>query len=193
METQKLKTIRLYGKLGAKFGRVHRLAVSTAAEAVRALCVIIPGFEAYFAADQAQYVIYSGKENLQKEQLNYPAGKAEIRIAPIPMGAKRNGIGQIILGVVLVVAGYFTFGATTGAGMAMIAAGVAMTASGAITMLSPQPPGNNAADPTSNRASYMFNGPVNTVAQGNPVPYFAGLLRVGSCVISAGIYNEERA
>jgi len=100
--------------------------------------------------------------------------------------------GQIILGVVLVAVGFFTFGATSTAVMAMIAAGVAMTASGAITMLSPQPKGNTDSDSVENRASYMFNGPVNTTAQGNPVPYFAGHLRVGSCVISAGIYNEER-
>ena len=32
-----LKTIRLYGKLGTRFGRIHRLAVASAAEAVRVL------------------------------------------------------------------------------------------------------------------------------------------------------------
>lgn len=193
METQRLKTIRLYGKLGAKFGRVHHLAVTTAAEAVRALCVVIPGFEAYFTAGDAAYAVFVGKENIPIDSMNHPSGKSDIRIAPVPAGAKNNGLVNIVLGVILVVVGYFTFGSTTTTGMAMISAGVAMAASGVMVMLSPQPKGNDASDPTQNRASYMFNGPVNTVAQGNPVPYFAGRLRVGSCVISAGIYNEERA
>lgn len=33
----RLTTIRLYGALGARFGRVHKLAVQTSAEAVKAL------------------------------------------------------------------------------------------------------------------------------------------------------------
>ncbi|MFP3693875.1 tail assembly protein, partial [Burkholderia sp. SIMBA_048] len=35
---QELTTIRLYGVAGVRFGRVHRLAVGSAHEAVRALC-----------------------------------------------------------------------------------------------------------------------------------------------------------
>jgi predicted phage tail protein len=193
METQKLKTIRLYGKLGAKFGRIHTLAVSSAAEAIRALCVIIPGFESHMSAAGAQYAVFVGKENISTDALGHPSGRGDIRIAPIPAGAKRDGLANVILGVVLVTVGFFSFGATTATGLAMIAAGVAISAGGAIMMLSPQPKGNTSGDAVENRASYMFNGPVNTVAQGNPVPYFAGRLRVGSCVISAGIYNEERA
>jgi predicted phage tail protein len=44
-----------------------------------------------------------------------------------------------------------------------------------------------------NKPSYAFNGPVNTTAQGNPVPVGYGRLRVGSQVISAGLYVEEWA
>src|SRR5574344_1910257 len=40
--SEELRTIRLYGKLGAKFGRVHRLAVSSCAEAMQALAVLLP-------------------------------------------------------------------------------------------------------------------------------------------------------
>lgn len=160
--------------------------MSSAAEAVRALCVIIPGFERYFAADGAQYAIFIGKENIAREALGHPSGKEDIRIAPIPAGSKKNGLIQVILGVVLVVVGVWTANPT------LVQIGVGLAIGGAITMLSPQPRINDGSDPTENRASYMFNGAVNTVAQGNPVAYFAGLLRVGSCVISAGIYNENR-
>lgn len=195
METKRLKTVRLYGALGDRFGRVHKLAVSTAAEAVRALCVIIPGFEAAFTEKDAGYYVSVGMEKIGDsniDSLKNPCGRSVIRIIPAIKGAKRQGGWQIVLGIILVVVGFFTYGSTTAKGMALIAAGVAMGASGVVMMLSPQPKGNDLSDPVNNRASYMFNGPVNTVAQGNPVPYFAGRLRVGSCVISAGIYNEER-
>jgi predicted phage tail protein len=41
----RLTTIRLYGALGARFGRVHKLAVQTSAEAVKALCINLDGLE----------------------------------------------------------------------------------------------------------------------------------------------------
>ncbi|WP_420884721.1 hypothetical protein [Achromobacter dolens] len=50
--TQPLTTVRLYGRLGAEFGRLHRLAVSTTAEAVRALRVLLPGLEARLRASE---------------------------------------------------------------------------------------------------------------------------------------------
>ncbi|VFS55940.1 Phage-related protein, tail component [Kluyvera cryocrescens] len=43
----RLTTIRLYGALGARFGRVHKLAVQTSAEAVKALCINLDGMESY--------------------------------------------------------------------------------------------------------------------------------------------------
>lgn|GEM_PF-1150655 len=33
----KLRTIRLYGKLGTKYGRIHKLYISSTSEAIRAL------------------------------------------------------------------------------------------------------------------------------------------------------------
>ncbi len=41
------KRIRLYGDMAKRFGREFRLDVATAAEAIRALCVIKPGFRQY--------------------------------------------------------------------------------------------------------------------------------------------------
>src|SRR5690606_12441659 len=97
----KLKTIRLYGKLGTKFGRVHQLAVANAAEAVRALCVLLPGFESHMLNAPGGYTMFYGKDNLEPEQLSHPSGKDDIRIAPVLAGAKRGGIFAVITGVVL--------------------------------------------------------------------------------------------
>jgi len=60
-------------------------------------------------------------------------------------------------------------------------------------MLSPQQRALSAKDGPNNGASYNFNGPVNTTAQGNPVPLLYGELFVGSSTISAGIYSEDQA
>jgi len=183
----KLKTIRLYGKLGAKFGRVHRLAVANAAEAVRALCVMLPGFESHMSNAPGGYAVFYGRENISQERLGHPAGKDDIRIAPIPAGAKQGGLFQVIVGIVLIVAGAIT------ANPALMMAGAAMAIGGAVMMLSPQPSAAESADSASNRSSYAFNGPVNTEAQGNPVPLLYGELIVGSAVISGGVYVEDRA
>lgn len=42
-----------------------------------------------------------------------------------------------------------------------------------------------------NKPSYAFGGPVNTTAQGNPVPIGYGQREIGGAVISAGIYTED--
>lgn len=187
----KLKTIRLYGKLGAKFGRVHQLAVANAAEAVRALCVLLPGFESHLAHAPGGYTVFYGKENISPDQLKYPSGRDDIRIAPVPAGAKSGGVFAVVLGVVLIVAGAFTGGATLGPGLKLLGAGLAI--GGVMMMLSPQPQGSASADSSANNPSYAFNGAVNTEAQGNPVPLLYGELIVGSSVISGGVYAEDRA
>lgn len=65
-------------------------------------------------------------------------------------------------------------------------------AGGVIQMLSPQQKGISAKDNPDNGASYNFNGPVNTSAQGNPVPLLYGRMICGSAVISAGILADDK-
>ena len=60
-------------------------------------------------------------------------------------------------------------------------------------MLAPQPKTPGAPERPENRPSYAFDGPVNTAAQGNPVPVCYGRLIVGSQVVSAGMMAEEYA
>lgn len=190
---EKIRTIRLYGKLGAQFGRVHRLAVRSTAEAVRALCVMIPGFERELNESKdngVAYAVFIGKRNIGAENLQEPTGNDDIRIAPIVGGRKSGGIFQVVVGVVLVIAGFFTGGATWGPALMM--AGGAMALSGAMMMLSPQAKSQSADDnKDGTRASYNFNGPVNTSAQGKPVPLLYGEMITGSAVISGGIWTED--
>lgn len=194
MAAQKLRTIRLYGSLGIKFGRVHKFVVSNTSEAIRALCSQIEGFEAEFKNIRCAIRIGSSVVNesdIKKGALKNPVGKDDIRIAPVPHGSGRNGALQTVLGIILVVVGYFAFGTTTAAGVAMIAGGAGMAVGGVVMMLSPTPKLDGNRDSPENRASSNFNGPVNTSAQGNPVPVLYGELMVGSYVISGGIESED--
>ncbi|PRC93100.1 tail assembly protein [Solimicrobium silvestre] len=185
-----LRTIRLYGKLGNQFGRVHTLAVANVREAVKALSVLLPGFERELLTSKARGIVYAvfiGKKNISKDDLHQPTGSNDIRIAPILQGAKRGGILQTIVGAVLVVVGTY-FGQAWA-----VQAGIGMMLGGVVQMLSPQQLGQSGKDDPANAASYNFNGAVNTTAQGNPVPILYGRMIVGSAVISAGIYSEDKA
>jgi predicted phage tail protein len=190
---ENLRTIRLSGKLGKQFGRVHRLAVESTAEAVRALCVMLPGFQKELMTSKDRGIAYAcflGKSNIGKDDLHLAGGSDDIRIAPVTVGAKSGGVLQFIVGAVLVIVGTFTSWA---GGTALIGMGISMMVGGVMQMLVPQQNQSSAADKVENGASYNFNGPVNTTAQGNPVPLLYGRMIVGSAVISAGILAQEQA
>lgn len=192
--TERMRTIRLYGVLGARFGRKFRLAVSNPAEAVRALCVLLPGFQQYLMGAKAkgmEFAVFVGRQNLSKEQLHDPPGNDDIRIAPVLVGSKRGGILQTILGVVLIVVGVWT------QNYQLVFQGGVMVLGGVAQMLAPQPKGLGAKDSAENTPNYSMNGAVNTQAQGNPVPVAYGGhdtkgMFVGSAVISGGIYAEDQ-
>lgn len=187
-----LRTVRLYGVAGARFGRVHRLAVSSTREAVRALCVTVPGFEKFLmnAKDNGlTFAVFNGRRNLDEKQLEYPVGADEIRIAPVLVGSKKAGLFQTIVGAALIVVGVLT---SAYGGGSLIGLGASMALGGVMQMLSPQTAGLAGTGPD-NGTSYYFNGPVNSAAQGEPVPLVYGRMRVGSKVISAGIYAQDQA
>lgn len=54
----------------------------------------------------------------------------------------------------------------------------------------PGPPDYSQRDQQENRASYLFDGPVNTISQGGAMPIiFGGPIRVGSVTVSASVYS----
>ncbi|WP_439145457.1 hypothetical protein [Xenorhabdus bovienii] len=67
-----LRTVRLYGVLGTQFGRVYKLAVSTPQEAIRALSVLIKGFEHFLLTAKEQgltFAVFNGKHNISRKRL----------------------------------------------------------------------------------------------------------------------------
>ncbi|CAM7710435.1 TPA: tail assembly protein [Enterobacter hormaechei] len=194
----RLTTIRLYGALGARFGRVHKLAVQTSAEAVKALCINFDGLEDYLMNAKKNgmtFAVFRGKRNIGVDDFKALSGDTDIRIAPVMEGAKKAGIFQTILGAVMVVAGIVVSGLSAGwagpVGGAMISAGIGMMAGGIYQMLSPQPKGLQGRDDPDNKPSYAFGGSVNTLAMGNPVALLYGVREIGGAIISAGIVAED--
>ena len=193
-----LKTIRLYGVLGSMFGRVHKLAIDTPAEAVRALSVVIPGFEKFMMSAHLRgmkFAVFKNQLNIGKDELQLNSGENEIRIAPVISGSKRGGMFQTILGAVLVVAGvaigYFSGGTLSAFGYGLAKFGAAMMIGGVVQMLAPQPKGLAVRQDQENTPSYAFGGPVNTTAMGNPVGVLYGEREIGGAIVSAGIQASD--
>lgn len=191
-----VKKIRLHGVLGERFGRVHYYSVESPKEAIKALCVMIPGFQKFMLESKEYgltFSIFEGKRNLTNDELSMQANGADIRIAPIIIGSKNAGVFQTILGAVLVAAGFalsFTFLAPASPFLYMT--GASMMLGGVVQMLSPMDGGLSARESPDNKPSYAFGGPVNSIAQGNPVPILYGKRRIGGAIISAGIYAEDQ-
>lgn len=194
----RLTTIRLYGALGARFGRVHKLAVQTSAEAVKALCVNFDGLEYYLMNAKKNgmtFAVFRGKRNIGAQDFKELGGDSDIRIAPVMEGSKKAGIFQTILGAVMVVAGIvmtvISGGTASPLAASLMVSGVGMMAGGIYQMLSPQPKGLQGRDDPDNKPSYAFGGAVNTLAMGNPVALLYGEREIGGAIISAGIVAED--
>lgn len=190
-----LKTIKLYGVLAKKFGKEFHLAVENTREAMRALSVQVPGFEHFMlhAHEQGlEFAVFQDKQNISEKELDMNTNAQVIKIVPRVMGAGGDsGLLNVILGVVLIVVGYFTFGSTTAYGAALIGAGIGMAVGGVAQMLMPKADGTQDQNSDGNKANFGFGGAVTTVAQGNPVPVLYGQREIGGFIASAGQYPED--
>lgn len=192
-----LKKIKLYGILAKKFGKEFRLDVENTREAMRALCVQVPGFEHFMlhAHEQGlEFAIFQDKQNISETELDMSTSAKVIKVVPKVKGA--GGAVQTILGAVLVVVG-IVVGVTTGwtgvggaAGAALIGVGVGMMVGGIAMMLMPKID-NQDQNQDGNKANKGFGGAVTTIAQGNPVPVLYGQREVGGFIASAGQYPED--
>ncbi|NAS06222.1 tail assembly protein [Acinetobacter haemolyticus] len=216
-----LKTIKLYGILGQKFGKVFKLDVSNTREAMRALSVQVAGFEHFMMHAHQQgltFAIFLGDKeafgkrgkkktyvydpetnrkitgnNIGEDQLNLNTSADVIHVVPRVKGAGGGGLLQTILGVVLIAAGVFTGGTSSALGMALIGGGAGMLMGGVAMMLMPKvDTGMQDQNQDGNKANKGFGGAVTTVAQGNPVPVLYGQREVGGFIVSAGQYPEDQ-
>ena len=148
-----------------------------------------------------------GKTYLQNQNEIYdPSGRQDIKIIPVVLGAKKDGLAAILIGAALLVAAPYaaaalSAGGTSGmvagaAGMmvpattsavgtmvsgAMMNIGVGLIKGGIAQALATTP------EEIKDDQNYSFNGAANTVSQGVPVPICYGQLMIGGAVISSGV------
>ena len=177
-----LKTIKLYGHLGKKFGKSFQLAVSTPAEAVRALSINLKGFKNYLK--QYNFHVFLDKMDIGGEELGSITTVNIIKIVPVTLGS--GGIFKVIIGVAMMI-----YAPTTSSAWFSMGASMVLSGASEILFAPPRNKGGAQTEKPGSTPSYVFNGPVNTTGSGNPVSLCYGKVRVGSQVISAGLTSRE--
>jgi len=187
-----LTTVKLYGSLGRQFGREHRYAISTAAESIKALKSQHKGFIEAFINTKFVKIISDNEELITGEQFHVKHRINCVKIVPTHAGAGIEtsiAYGLVVAGVsastAIVVAGAIT-SVLSSLLTALVLAGISK-----LLYSAPDSQSAGSSEKPDNQPSYHFNGAVNTIREGNPVPLLYGRMRVGSQIISAGLVAEE--
>lgn len=192
--------VKLSGSLGRRFGVFHKYAVDSWPECVRALSSQVEGFKDFMQSEigsKMKFAIFVDGKNVGLNNDSAWRCAHEVRIVPVPTGSKSGGLFQVVLGAVMMVAAFYTGGASLAAMGAFASSafmmGGAMVLGGVMQMISPQQGGMKMeAQSAENKPSYAFGGAVNTTAAGYPVCLPYGYRTVGGAVFSAGSYAEDK-
>lgn len=194
-----LKTIKLSGSLGKRFGVFHKMDVDSYPEAIRAMSSQVEGFKEFMQSEigsRMHFAVFVDGKNIGQHDEHHFACAREVRIIPIPTGSKNGGLFQIVVGAAMMVAAFYSGGASlalmgTFATSAFMMGG-AMVLGGVMQMISPQQGGMKLEVQSSkNRPSYAFGGAVNTTAAGYPIPLPYGKRTVGGAIFSAASMAED--
>ncbi len=174
--------IKLLGKLGQLFGRMHLFQVSSPREAIKALCVNFPEFERHIVDSEQRNVGYrvitQGQDRTESE-LDYPLGSDTLVIVPAVFGSG-GPFWNIIAGVALVGAGLlFGFAPLALLGASLILRGIS-------ELLSPQPDSDD-----EEKRSFYFGSSQNTAGQGGCLALSYGRILTVSQTISASMSAED--
>lgn len=196
-----LKSIKISGSLGRKFGVFHKFAVDSFPECIRAMSYQVPGFKEFMTSEvgtQMRFAVFIDGVNVGQHDIKAFKCAREIRIIPIPSAAKNAGLMTIVIGAVIMATAFFTGGASLAAmgafSSAAFMAGGAMVLGGITQILSPQPGGMSRSNQgAENKPSYAFGGAINTTAAGYPVQLPYGKRSAGGALFSSGSYAEDIA
>jgi predicted phage tail protein len=189
--------IRLYGVLEVIARRTTKLYVESFDEAMRALYANYPKLRGAMR-DMRLTVLVDGK-SITFEDFLRPYKAERIDIVPVVGGT--GPFIPIIIGAMMSY-GAATAAATIGSALMLSATAIAALTTfitnmgvslilGGISQILFKPPKPTSSEPTASMPSYVFNGAVNTVSQGNCVPVGFGRLRVGSQVIAVNLQTFD--
>jgi len=191
-----IRTIKLYGALKEILGvETLDLDVNTPVELINGLRSQVKGFRQAIIEYPNLYLILTDKHHenascLTPETFIFPLGdKAEV------IHITNEIEGSIVEAIAWVAATFVSWGATAfvASALAQITVGMAVSfAVGAISqMLAPSPKTGSGQDGAEEKRILIYNGAVNVMEQGYPVPLVYGHHIVGSIVVSAGVDVAE--
>ena len=162
-----MKNVYLHGELGSTLGKHWELEVDSVQEALWAIEANTGKLTEFLSKNQDKFEHYTfsvDNKTLEKQselESSLPKQSKNIHIMPQVAG---------------------------GDPVSIITAIVVSVVTGLIMQALFKPPKPKEEKETK---SYLFSGPVNTAAQGVPIPLGYGRLRVGSTVISASLRNQQ--
>ena len=185
-----MKTIKLHGILGKKFGQFFKLDVQTAREATHAIACQNAEFKRFMLESDKlglKFAVFLGRKNITENDIDNVTDTDVIHIVPRIVGSGGSSFNwlQVVAGSVLV-----GVGVAMGFNPALIGAGAGLLMGGVAGLLMPTVDMSN-QDPDGNKANKGFGSAVTTVSQGNPVPILYGEREIGGFYASGGIYAED--
>lgn len=182
-------TVIFYGELRRNFGRRFVLDVHSPREAIHALSTQLVGLRVWFRRHATQQFLVRGVQDYDLTDIDYPQSSGILKIVPLIEGA--GAVGKVLGGLALAVIGGVAmyFGQPWGA--QVVAMGVALALGGVAQMLAPRPKATATPEKADNTPSLAFNGAVNTMGQGGPVPLGYGRMIIGSQIISVGFSTNN--
>jgi len=191
------RKIILFGFLAERFGKEHYYDVRNPAEAVRALCANYKEFKLLcFEFSEPGFNVITDYGDIEEKQLYDPCS-GDIKIIPVIHGS--GSFFRIILGVALIGLSFGGFlpatpiiaGLTTSFSSLAFGFGISLVLGGIAQLLTPTPKAPNVDSSNKQFRSFSFDGPINLVAQGSPIPIGYGRMIIGSVVISTSILTDN--
>jgi predicted phage tail protein len=196
------RTIYLNGKMGELFGKVWKLNAATVAECMHGIDCQREGKLKKYLMDCTEqgimFTVQRGEEFLDYDNLQMNLAEDDLIITPVPAGSG-NKLLKVIVGFMLMVGAAMLLGpggavaamemgalkvlAYAGT-MAMGMIGSALLNSGVAEYMAPKKAGEKGD-------AFLFDGPVNNVKEGIPVPLAYGQVLVGGATISFGFSDHE--
>lgn len=184
-------TVCFYGDL-RKYGRRFVLHATTPAEALHALLIQLAGLRQVMR-DGFYQVRWQGQDQTADGLADQfkQAGSGVLHIVPRVMGAGKAG--QVIAGVVLIVAGAVANAYGQPWGGNLIQAGIGLVLGGVAQMLTKTPRLDMDRHGIEASRNSSFSNLDNTAAQGQCMPVAYGVCYCGSRVVSQGIETRRLA
>lgn len=179
-------TVVFYGSLRSQFGERWTLHVRSPKEALYALMTQLPGLRAYFQKNAARsFLVRGDHQDYDEHDIDYPQSTGTLQVVPLVQGA--GAFGKILAGIALVAIGFFLPVASA----AVMSLGASLALAGLAQLLSPRPAAAATPERADSEPSLAFDGAVNTMGQGGPVPLGYGRMRVGSQIVSVGFSTNN--